>query len=82
MSREKIKFEGELITNVTFQGRTLKLKTFVLENKENLFGIDWMEKIKLWDVPINSFCQKLENLITEAKNLINDKQSIIIICIS
>ena len=34
--------------------------------------IDWMEKFKLWDIPINSFCQKLENLTTEAKNLIKD----------
>ena len=40
MTKEKIKFEGELITNVTFQGRTLKLKMFVLKNTENLFGTD------------------------------------------
>ena len=31
-----------------------------------------MEKFKLWDMPINSFCQKLENLTTEAKTLIKD----------
>ena len=48
VTREKIKFEGELITNVTFQGRTLKLKTFVLTNTENLFGTDWMEEFKYW----------------------------------
>ena len=27
-----------------------------------------MEKFKLWDMPINLFCQKLENHTTEAKN--------------
>ena len=26
-----------------------------------------MEKFKLWDMPINSFCQKLEKLTTEVK---------------
>ena len=31
-----------------------------------------MEKFKLWDMPINSFCQKLENLTTQANNLINN----------
>ena len=40
VTREKIKFEGELITNVTFQGRAFKLKMFVLRNTENLFGTD------------------------------------------
>ena len=54
--RGKIKFEGEPITNVTFQGRTLELKMFVLKNPENLFATDWMEKFKLWDMPINLFC--------------------------
>ena len=45
---------------------------FVLKNRENLFGTDWIEKFKMWDMPINSFCKKLENLTIEAKNLIKD----------
>ena len=56
VTREKIKFERELITNITFQGRTLKLKTFISKNTENLFITDWMEKFKLWDMPNNLFC--------------------------
>ena len=28
-----------------------------------------MEKFSLWNMPINSFCQKLENLNTKEKNL-------------
>ena len=39
---EKIKFEGELITNTMFNGKALKLKSFVLKNMNNLFGTDWM----------------------------------------
>ena len=31
VSMEKIMFEGEFITYVTFQGRMLKLKTFLLK---------------------------------------------------
>ena len=73
--RKRIKFE-KFISNVTFQGRMLKLKTCVLKNTENLFGTDWMEKFKLWDMPINSFCQKLEKLAGEAKNLIKDYKEI------
>ena len=72
VSRKKIKFEGELITNVTFQGRMLKRKTLILKNTENLFDTDWMEKFNLWDMSINSFCQKLEHLTTDAKNSIKD----------
>ena len=33
-----------------------------------------MDKFKLWYMPINSFCQKLVNLTTEAKKLIKDSQ--------
>ena len=66
VTRKKNKFAGEL-SNVTFQGSTLKLKMFVLKNIENLFSTDWRETFKSWDIPINSFCQKLKNLTTEAK---------------
>ena len=41
----KIKFEGELITKVTFNGiPKKKLKLFVLKNTENLFGTDWIQE--------------------------------------
>ena len=35
-----------------------------------------MEKFKLWDMPINPFCQKLESQTTDAKNLIKDLKEI------
>ena len=61
----KIKFEGELITKVTFNGTTTKLKLFVLKNTENLFRTDWIQEFSLWGLPINTFCQKVESLTTE-----------------
>ena len=61
----KIKFEWDLITNVTFNGTTKKkLKLFVLKNTENLFGTDSIQEFNMWDLPINTFCQKAESLAT------------------
>ena len=40
---KKIKFEEEIITNVTFNGTTT-LKIFVLKNTDNLFSTDWMQQ--------------------------------------
>ena len=54
VSGEKIKFEGELITNSTFNGKTLKLKSFVLKNTNILLGTDWMTQFQLLDLPVNS----------------------------
>ena len=42
---------------------------FVMRNTNNLFNTDWMEQFQLWDMPINSFCQKIQNLTTEVDNL-------------
>ena len=39
---EKSKFQEELIINIMFNGKSLKLKLFVLKNINNLFGTDWM----------------------------------------
>lgn len=63
----KIKFEGDVITNVTFNGMTKKLKMYVLRNTENLFGTDWMQKFDLWDLPISTYCQKLKKFIDRAR---------------
>lgn len=54
VTERKIKFEGEVITNVTFNGMTKKLKIYVLRNTENLFGTDWMQKFELLDLPIST----------------------------
>ena len=65
---KKIKFVVESIRNVTFkEKKTLKLKMFVMRN--NLFRTDWMEQLQLWDTPINSFCQKIQNSTAQANKL-------------
>ena len=48
VTREKIKFEGELITNATFNGKILK----IVHNTNNLLGIDWMTQFQLWNLPV------------------------------
>ena len=63
---DKIKFEGEIIIPVSLNGITKKLKVFVLKNPENVFGSNWFQKFNLWDQPINTFCQKVECITTEA----------------
>ena len=66
---DKIKFEGEIIIPISLNGITKKLKVFVLKNTENLFGSDWFQKFNLWDQPINTFCQKVECITTEAEKI-------------
>ena len=41
----------------------------MLKNTENLFGTDWIREFNLWDLPINTFCQKVESLRTEKQSL-------------
>ena len=69
---EKIKFEGEVTTNVTLKGKTKKLKMYILRNTNNLFGTDWIQSFELWDSPISDFCQKIENLTAESEKLKKD----------
>ena len=66
---DKIKFEGEIIIPVSLNGITKKLKVFVLKNTENFFGSDWFQKFNLWDQPIDTFCQKVECITTEADKI-------------
>ena len=66
---DKIKFEGEIIIPVSLNGITKKLKIFALKNTENLFGSDWFQKFNLWNLPINTFCQKVESITAEAEKI-------------
>ena len=66
---DKIKFEDEIIIPVSLNAITKKLKVFVLKNTENLLGSDWFQKFNLWDQPINTFCQKVECITTEAEKI-------------
>ena len=59
--------------NATFNEKTLKLKSFILKNTNNLFGTDRITQFQPWDLPVNSYCQKIENLSTEAEKAIVHK---------
>ena len=48
-------------------GRLFNLKLFIMKNTNNIFGTNWMTQFQLWNLPINSFCQKIENLVTKVK---------------
>ena len=67
VTRDKIKFEGEIIIAALLNGITKKV--FVLKNTENLYGSDWFQKFNPWDQPINTFCQKVECITAEAKKI-------------
>ena len=43
----------------------------------NLFGTDWMTHFQLWDLPVNSYCQKIEKVSTKAKKLKKKKELIL-----
>ena len=62
---DKIKFEGKIIISVSLNGITIEVQ----KNTENLFGSDWFQKFKLWDQPINTFCQKVECITAEAEKI-------------
>lgn len=47
---EKINFDGEFMTNVTLNDKTMK--TFVMKNATKLFGTEWMQQFNLWNIPI------------------------------
>ena len=53
--KNKLKFVSECYTNVTFMGKTLKLKGFVMNRIQNQFGMDWIELFDLFNQSINSF---------------------------
>ena len=51
---------GETFINIFCNGKERKLKAFVIRNAQNLFGTDWMEEFYLFNVPINTFCNKID----------------------
>ena len=40
-------------------GKTLKLKGFVMNRTQNLFGMDWIESLDFLNQLINSFCSSV-----------------------
>ena len=60
---------GETFINVFFNGKERKLKAFVMQNVQNLFGMDWMEEFDLFNIPINTFCNKIDGTMTSSDKL-------------
>ena len=40
-----------------------------MRNAQNLFGMDWMEEFDLFNVPINTFCNKIDGTTTSSDAL-------------
>lgn len=66
---DKIKLEGEIWVNVTFNNKIKQMRIFVMKNTNNLFGTDAITKFNLWDMPINSFCNKISETKDNIKNI-------------
>ena len=63
ISRSKLKFKGECDAKVTLDGKTHKMKIYVIAGKNaNSFGIDLIVLYDLWEKPINAFCRRLNAL--------------------
>ena len=60
VSGKQLKFKGELLCDVSFLGKTLSSKVFVLQNSSNLFGNNWILMFDLYELPINSFCNRID----------------------
>ena len=54
----------------------LKSKVYVLQNTSNLFGSDWIVLFDLWQLPINSYCNRVDfsskSKNKEAEKLVED----------
>ena len=53
----------------TLMEKERKLKAFVMRNAQNLFGTDWMEEFDLFNVPINTFCNRIDDTMTSSDKL-------------
>ena len=69
LTGDSINILGEVVLTVTLNGITKKLIAYVLKNRHNLFGTDWIEKFNLWDCPMSTLCRKLESPITNTEKL-------------
>lgn len=60
MSGKKLNFRDEFSCNISFIERTFKSNVYVLPGTKNLFGTDWIMFFDLWELLVNSFCNKVE----------------------
>lgn len=60
VSGRRLKFSGEFLCEVSFLGKTKKSKIYVLQNSSNLMGSDLIILFDLFEIPINSFCNRID----------------------
>ena len=46
-----------------------KIKNLRTEEHKKFVGLDWFQKVNLWDQLINTFCQKVEHIRAEAEKI-------------
>ena len=66
MTGGKLKFLGEIV-KCFFIGKEKKLNAFVLDRLQNLFSMYWMEAFDLISIPINTFCNNVDGLLTKTE---------------
>ena len=63
--------------NVLFSDKMHKAKVYVNPGRNsNLFGIDWIILLNLWEIPINTFCRKLD--ASEIKKLVQTEKFVML----
>ena len=60
VSGKKLNFKGVFTCKISFIGKMLKSKVLVLQKVSNLFRMNWIVLFDLWNLPINSFCNKID----------------------
>ena len=60
ISGKKLNFKGEFMCHISFPGKKLKSKVYVLQNMSVLFGSDWIVLFDLWQLLINSYCNRVD----------------------
>ena len=73
VSGKKLNFKGEFMWHIWFLGKTLKSRVYVLQNTSHLFGSDWIVLFDLWQLPINSYCNRVD-VSSKSKNKEIEKQ--------
>ena len=58
--------------HVSFLGKTLKSKVYVLQNMSTLFGSYWIVLFDLWQLPINFYCNRVD-VSSKSKNKETEK---------
>ena len=56
---------------ISFHGKIFEIKC-ALQNASNLFGSDWIVLFDLWQLPINSFCNRVD-VFSKSKNKQTEK---------